>query len=180
LLRGIARCVRRAFLCGKDPLTGYDFEHRRQWIVDRLHELSSVFAIDLCAYAVMNNHYHVALRVNLEQAAAWTDEEVAAQWCRLFRGPDCVQRWMKGCMAYVDLNPIRAAIAQTPEQSDSTSIKERIDHPDEHHLRPFSDTADEVEGIPFTFRGYLELVDWAGRGYGPAIEAPFPIICHRY
>jgi len=227
----IARCVRRAFLCGKDPLTGYDFEHRRQWIVDRLHHLSSVFAIDICAYAVMNNHYHVVLRINLERAASWTDEEVADQWCRLFKGPAVVQRWMKGysleaierdqvqqnvelwrhrlmdlswfmrclnesiarmanqedcctgrfwegrfksqallderavlaCMAYVDLNPIRAAIAQTPEQSDYTSIKERLDQPEDHHLRPFSDTSDDTEGIPFTFQDYLEMVDWAGR-----------------
>jgi len=66
-------------------------------------------------------------------------------------------------MAYVDLNPIRAAIAATPEQSHYTSIKERIDQPNENLLRPFSGTADDAQGIPFTFQGYLELVDWAGR-----------------
>ena len=44
----MARCVRRAFLCGVDPLTKHDYEHRKEWIRERLELLASVFAIDIC------------------------------------------------------------------------------------------------------------------------------------
>jgi REP element-mobilizing transposase RayT len=33
---------------------------------------------------------------------------------------------LAACMAYVDLNPVRANIAQTPECSDYTSVKQRV------------------------------------------------------
>jgi len=58
----INRCVRRAFLCGEDKLTGRSYEHRRGWIVDKIKALSAIFCIDICAYAVMNNHYHLVLK----------------------------------------------------------------------------------------------------------------------
>ncbi len=49
----VNRCVRRAWLCGKDPVTGRSFEHRKQWIRDRLEELAAVFRLDLLSFAVM-------------------------------------------------------------------------------------------------------------------------------
>ena len=70
-------------------------------------------------------------------------------------------RAVLACMAYVDLNPIRAAMAKTPEQSDYTSIQERILHPEDTFLRAF--TSQEENGIPFALKDYLELVDWGGR-----------------
>ncbi|MDN5848911.1 MAG: hypothetical protein L0H63_04630 [Nitrococcus sp.] len=82
----VARCVRRAFLCGEDSHTGQSFEHRKQWIVDKLMELVRIFAIDLCGYAVMSNHYHVVLRVDSASALEWSDEEVIRRWRQLFSG----------------------------------------------------------------------------------------------
>ena len=43
----ISRCVRRAFLCGEDRLTGRSFEHRRQWVEDRIHELAGIFGVSV-------------------------------------------------------------------------------------------------------------------------------------
>jgi len=71
------------------------------------------------------------------------------------------ERAVLACMAYVDLNPIRAAMAKTPEQSDYTSIQERIEQPDTDSLWPFAEK--ECNGIPFKLKDYLELVDWGGR-----------------
>jgi REP element-mobilizing transposase RayT len=60
----VSRCVRRSFLCGFDKYSNTSFEHRRQWIVDRVKFLASIFNIDICSYAVMSNHYHLVLKVN--------------------------------------------------------------------------------------------------------------------
>ncbi len=190
------RCVRRAFLCGSDPLTGKSFEHRRQWIRDRLEFLASVFGIDCLTFSVMNNHLHLILRSRPDVVRQWTDEQVARRWLRLFprrRLPDGqpaapdqaelntllqdpgrlaelrirlsdISWWMRctseviarqanredqcrghfwegrfgaqmitdtasllACAMYVDLNPIRAAMADTPEASRFTGAKERLD-----------------------------------------------------
>ena len=43
----VSRCVRRAFLCGKDSYSGQDYEHRRGWLEERLLAMQSVFCIDI-------------------------------------------------------------------------------------------------------------------------------------
>ena len=58
----VNRCVRRAFICGEDKYSGQSYEHRRGWIVDKMKSLSAIFTIDIVAYAIMNNHYHIVLR----------------------------------------------------------------------------------------------------------------------
>ncbi len=74
----IARCVRRAFLCGVDPYTGQDFSHRKEWILDRMRELAGLFAIEVCGYSVMSNHLHLVLRNRRDIAEQWSDDEIAA------------------------------------------------------------------------------------------------------
>ena len=92
----ISRCVRRAFLCGEDRVSGRSFEHRRQWIVERVKRLAGIFAVDVCAYAVMSNHYHLVLRLRPERAREWSDEEVLKRWSELFSGPLLVRRFLCG------------------------------------------------------------------------------------
>jgi REP element-mobilizing transposase RayT len=157
--------------------------------------LAGIFAIDVCAFAVLANHYHNILRTRPDIAASWSDREVATRWLQLcsrkprskkkqvppvedqitallasphriaqLRQRLCSLSWFMGrlnefiaraanaedkvkgrfwesrfkcqpllddaallaCMTYVDLNPIRAGLADTPENSDFTSIQERI------------------------------------------------------
>ena len=240
----VSRCVRRAFLCGTDEHSGQSFEHRRQWIEDKLYELARVFALDLCAYAVMSNHYHVVLYVDATQAEIWSREEVITRWHQLFNGSLFSERYIRGealnklelkildndvatwrhrlmdiswfmrvlnesiarqanaednctgrfwegrfksqalldeaalaaCLAYVDLNPIRAGIANTPEYSDHTSIQQRINvaqaAQSPNHLTQQPNgllrfagypRQDMPKGLPFRLTDYLELVDWTGK-----------------
>ena len=90
-----SRCVRRAWLCGEDPLTGRDLGHRKAWIEQRLLGLCRLFAIDLLGYAVMSNHYHCVLRVDPQRSREWTNAQVAERWSRLRASKDEADRLAK-------------------------------------------------------------------------------------
>jgi REP element-mobilizing transposase RayT len=92
----ISRCVRRAFLCGYDAVTGRNLSHRRDWVVRRMRVLSRVFTIDVCAFAIMGNHYHLVLRIDSLRAQRLSAREVAMRWRRLFKGDVAVQRFLEG------------------------------------------------------------------------------------
>ncbi len=92
----ISRCVRRAFLCGEDKYTGNSFEHRRQWMVDRVRFLTDVFSIEVCAYAIMSNHYHLVLFVNEAELESCSDADICERWSKIYSISPLVSRWQKG------------------------------------------------------------------------------------
>ncbi|CAM2901218.1 transposase [Vibrio rarus] len=75
-------------------------------------------------------------------------------------------------MAYVDLNPVRAGIASTPEESQFTSFKARVSHIKQNtmgkcHLKPFYNEAlnEASDCLPFSAFDYFQLVDWTAREF---------------
>ncbi|MGL6315581.1 transposase [Vibrio sp. WXL103] len=92
----VSRCVRRAYLCGVDEVTGKSYEHRRGWVEERLLKLARVFAIDVCSYAVMSNHTHVVLHVNQVTARDWGANEVLERWHQLHKGTLLTTRYLSG------------------------------------------------------------------------------------
>ncbi len=91
----VGRCVRRAFLCGSDQITGRSFEHRRVWMRERLTVLTEVFAVDICAYALMSNHYHLVVKLCVARTLDWTEREVIERWTQLFAGPPVAHRYLE-------------------------------------------------------------------------------------
>ena len=81
-----SRCVRRAFLMGRDPLSGKDLNHRRQWLIDRLILLAANFMIDVAFHAILANHFHVVLRTNPRLVKRLGSLEVARRWLRVYPG----------------------------------------------------------------------------------------------
>jgi hypothetical protein len=194
IVHAVQRCVRRAFLAGRDQHTGKDYGFRREWIRRRMEALASAFAVDVLSYAVLSNHMHLILRNRPDVLAAWSDREVAIRWLKVFPGrrieehlgeptdndvemlvrdkerlaevrkrlsdiswfmralsepiarmanrqDECTGRFWEGrfkaqritdeagllaCAMYVDLNPVRAAMAESPDQSQHTSAYDRI------------------------------------------------------
>jgi hypothetical protein len=80
----VSHCVRLAFLYGVDTSTGKYYEHRHQWIVDRMTHIAGAFAIDIYAYAVISKHYHVTPHIDSERAAGWSHQDIIDRWKHLF------------------------------------------------------------------------------------------------
>ena len=81
----VSRCVRRAFLCGKDSVSGRSYEHRRHQIEHDLLRYASIFFIDVAAFAVLSNHYHLVLHVDVEAAKEAKPKDIVRRWHQLFK-----------------------------------------------------------------------------------------------
>jgi REP element-mobilizing transposase RayT len=79
-----------------DNYSGQSYEHRRGWVEELLLFLSSIFSIDICAYAVMSNHVHVVLHVDVKLTQIWSDNDVVERWHRLHKGTLLTQMFAKG------------------------------------------------------------------------------------
>lgn len=248
----INRCVRRCFLCGVDPLTETNYEHRRAWIEQRLEFLAGCFGIDVIGFSILSNHFHVILRNRPDVVATWSDQEVARRWlllCPIRKQDDgtpeiptpaelrtitgnaerlaeirtrlshiswfmrmvsedvarrsnneenvsgrfwqgrfrsvklCDEAALLACLVYVDLNPIRASIADSPEESDHTSAQRRIEQqagnanvadwlspltidemaPPEPSPSALAARCSDKGCLPIELTDYLLLLDWTGR-----------------
>jgi hypothetical protein len=74
-------------------------------MVDRIRFLTSVFAIDVAAYAVMSNHYHLVVYIDESEALNWSEEEVCQRWQQLYHSHPLVERLQKSessCQAEID------------------------------------------------------------------------------
>ena len=73
------------------------------------------------------------------------------------------------CMAYVDLNPIRAKMATTPEKSAYTSIQKRINaaikgkQPSKLLAFVGNEHKSKTKGLIFNLNDYIELIEVTGR-----------------
>jgi len=78
------RTVRHAYLQGIDKLTGKDFSHRKLIMEKRIRFLAGVFSIDVCGFAILDNHFHLILRIRPDIVAQWDSRKIARQWWQIF------------------------------------------------------------------------------------------------
>jgi REP element-mobilizing transposase RayT len=79
-----------------DNYSGQSYEHSRAWVERRMLFSSSVFAIDICAYAVMSNHVHMVFYVEVKQMQLWFDNNMAQRWHMLHKSALLTQMFVRG------------------------------------------------------------------------------------
>jgi len=62
---------------------------------ERLAWLVESYAIDVCAYALLSNHYHLVVKICPERLPIWSDREVIERWTRLYSGTTAARRYLE-------------------------------------------------------------------------------------
>lgn len=135
----------------------------------------------LCEYRARLGDISWFMRCLNEYVARKANEEDGCKgrfWEGRFKSQALLdEKALLACMAYVDLNSVRAGMAATPEDSDYTSVQQRAQNVNANKAgnefatpallplvnagnieSPWKDTLCEVR-----LMDYLELVDWTGR-----------------
>jgi len=45
-----------------------------------------MYVMDMCNYAMMSNHVHVVVHVDVNKAQEWSDKQVISLWHTLYKG----------------------------------------------------------------------------------------------
>jgi REP element-mobilizing transposase RayT len=138
--------------------------------IETVHSLAEIYRkrlYDISWFMRLLNEY-IARRANKE------DDCTGHFWEGRFKSQALLdEASIAACMAYVDLNPVRACLADTPEESNHTSIQKRISaaksNKQPNSLLPFAGNPrnNMPDGLPFQLGEYFILVEYSGRYLHP-------------
>ncbi len=103
----------------------------RQFLLNLLAENSEKFGVAIHSYVLMSNHFHLLATPGTWDGLPQMMQAVGRRYVRLFNDSHgrsgtlwegrykstVIQsdRYLLACMVYIDLNPVRAGMVQTPE-----------------------------------------------------------------
>ncbi len=101
-------------------------------LLDLLHENAVKFEVAIHAYVLMSNHFHLLVTPQTAQGLPQMMQAVGRRYVRYFNDAQQrsgtlwegrykstliqTDRYLLACMAYIDLNPVRAGLVQEPQE----------------------------------------------------------------
>ena len=156
----------------KGTLLTQQYENKQT--LDKFHQAIVESSADIYRQRLINISWFMrSLNEPIARQANREDQCTGHFWEGRFKSQALLDEGaLLSCMAYVDLNPVRAGIDKTPEKSSFTSIKLRIKAAikgtQPQLLFPFVGNERQVKlsGVSFNLKDYLTLVDETSRQLG--------------